>query len=900
MKKLLFTFLMTGFCLAMYGQTVLEDFETGAALNWVATDGTFDGVFENPDKMGINASDSVGSYTKSNTSAFSLFEAQLASPLDLSTNNQFSIQINAPVGTQILMKLQGTTNAVEATRNIANINVWQEYTFDFSGASAFSDLDRIILFFDPGEASSGDTYLFDNLVVSPAGPCAGTVPDPDIIDDFECQRNASYGAGWDVLKAIANPDPTGINTSASVGEYTDPFGPGTEFSPLVIDYHNPIDLSTKNTFKAKVWAPKTGDILFKLEGGVSPAAEKFIAVTETNKWVEYSADFSDQAAANHKKLVLFFNAGVPGDSLDVYYVDDIEREETPQGVVWEDFQNTAKLFWQPANNDQVIHGTFNGVVANPTPVGVNSSTFVGSYNKGSSNLSTLVAFLPSSIDLTQFPQFNLDVLTPGPMEVTLQLSSATQGIKERTATIPPASSGWVTLSFDFDEFNAITDFNQVNVLFDPNQASTGLTYYFDNLTQSGSTVDPCEGVDPIPFSLDDFECQRNITYSAGNDRLEVINNPDVSPANPSSKVGEYTDVVDQWSALVLDFGSPIDLSVFNQFRINIWSPLAVPLKFKLEGGTSPPVEVDTTVSNTSSWETYVIDLSPFAGEDHQKLAIFFNAGVTPSQEDVYYIDDLKFTRASYNGCIDDHESVVSTLPNFSYFANGTLEANGYPFKVVANPDPDAVNPSSMVGEFVKAGDALPFAGMFHDLDVPIDFDGNPTIKAKVLMDHIGNFAIKLEASATGAAAIEIPVANTVENDWEELTFDFSSAPVDAEFMRLTVFFDLGIDATGSDVTSYFDDIIIGNGTCATVGIRDLQVRKLEVYPNPASESVVLDQANDLVRIDLFNALGQKVLSRELNREEKVSLDIAHLEAGIYVLTGYSKDGLVANTKIVKQ
>lgn len=900
MKRLLLTLLVAGCCYAIQGQVVLEDFEAGAALSWNAGNGTYNGVFENPDKTGINTSDSVGSYTKSDLHAFSLFEAQLSAPLDLSTNNQFSIQINAPVGSQILLKLEGSGGAIEATRNIANINIWQEYTFDFSAAAGNTTLDKIILFFDPGNGTSGDTYLFDNLTIRPAGPCAGTVPDPDILDNFECQRNVSYGAGWNAIEAVANPDPSGINTSAAVGKYTDPFGPGTEWNALVIDYNSPIDLSVKNTYKAKIWAPKTGNLLFKLEGGVSPAAEEFIAVTATNQWVEYTVDFSAQANANHKKFVIFFNAGVPGDSLDVYYIDDIVREETPQSILWEDFQDTAKLFWQPFNNDQTVHGTYNGVVANPTPMGDNISTFVGSYNKGTSNLSTLVAYLPGNIDLSQFPQMNLQVLTPGPTEVTLQLASATQGNKERTATVPPASTGWVTLSFDFEEFNAITDFNQVNVLFDPGQAVTS-TYYYDNLAQGVSTVDPCEGVDPIPFNLDDFECQRNVTYTGGADRLAAVNNPDVNADNPSAKVGEYRDVVDEWSALVMDFGSTIDLSVYNQFRLKVWSPLAVPLKFKLEGGSSAPVEVDTAASVTNSWQTYVIDFSPFAGQDHQKIVIFFNAGVLPGQEDVYYIDDLKLTRASYTGCIDDHESVVSTLPNFSYFANGYLESEGYAFKIVPNPNPTGINTSSMVGEFVKALDALPFAGMFHDLDVPIAFGSNTTIRAKVHMDHIGNFALKLEGSTTGAGPLEIPVANTVINDWEELTFDFSAITANANYQRITVFFDLGIDATGVDVTSYFDDIIIGDGTCATVGIKDfLPLRKLEIYPNPASESVVLAQAGELVRVELMNSLGQKVMSRTLNRESEVVLDIANLKPGIYFLTGYSKAGLVANTKLIKQ
>lgn len=180
----------------------------------------------------------------------------------------------------------------------------------------------------------------------------------------------------------------------------------------------------------------------------------------------------------------------------------------------------------------------------------------------------------------------------------------------------------------------------------------------------------------------------------------------------------------------------------------------------------------------------------------------------------YFIDDLKWVRAGYNGCIDDHETAATSIDKFTYFANGHLEAEGYTFEIVNNPNPTGVNLPTKVGKFVKASDGAPFAGMYADLGAPIDFKGVKTIKAKVHMDHMGNFAVKLEGSAIGAPAIELPVANTKTNQWEELTYDFSSVPDNAEYQRLTLFFDLTIDATGQDVTSYFDDLVVGTGACA--------------------------------------------------------------------------------------
>lgn len=47
-------------------------------------------------------------------------------------------------------------------------------------------------------------------------------------------------------------------------------------------------------------------------------------VTDVNRWVDYVIDFSDQAIASHKKLVLFFNAGADPQPGDVYFINNIE------------------------------------------------------------------------------------------------------------------------------------------------------------------------------------------------------------------------------------------------------------------------------------------------------------------------------------------------------------------------------------------------------------------------------------------------------------------------------------------------------------------------------------------------------------------------------------------------
>jgi hypothetical protein len=162
--------------------------------------------------------------------------------------------------------------------------------------------------------------------------------------------------------------------------------------------------------------------------------------------------------------------------------------------------------------------------------------------------------------------------------------------------------------------------------------------------------------------------------------------------------------------------------------------------------------------------------------------------------------------------------------------------------------------------------------------------------------------MKLENSATGAENIELPVENTLTNEWEELTFDFSSIPDDAQFQTLTIFVDLLIDATGEDVTSYFDDIVIGDGNCSVVGVFEpIEVASVKVTPNPAHSDLFLEVPQEVRQVVIFNALGQKVNSTIFsNGMNNLNVDVSNLQKGMYFISLMNNDGvLIGKAKFIK-
>ena len=881
-----------------------ETFEDGLGLPWNGIDGEFTGPVANPGPNRVNDSDSCGRYVKSDATAYSLLLADNGDDaFDLSARNQFSVQVYATAATQILMKLEGDGGAIEQTKNIALTGVWQEYTFDFSDAADNDGLTKAILFFDPGVEMSRDTYYFDNLCALPPGVCGGVDSDPMIMDDFECQRNATYSGGWDSLTVVDNPAPSAVNESSKVGRYGDPVA--EPWGALVADYHNPLDLSEYNQFSAKIWSPKEVQILFKLEGGASPPKEVWMDVPAANQWVEYSIDFSSEALNSHRKVVLFMNAGVEPDTGDVYFIDDL-RWSKASSVVIEDFEEGAFLPWEPLDQQTVLHGNF-AVIANPDASGINESSMVGEYAKGTASFSTLAAVAPGAIDISTLPQYNLDVWAPdGAMQVTMQLESVAQGNKEVTRDIP-ATQEWTTVGFNFEEFQNIDDWVSLRLIFDPGVAAEGSIFYFDNLTQSASTVDACEGVIPIDNIVDDFECQRNRDLGVGSEFLSVVNNPLTSVINGSTLSGLYVDQPNEpWSALCYEVPDGIDLDVFNQLSMSVYAEQGAPILMKLEGGSSPPAEIWTEYTTPGEWERLTVDFSGQAGMDHKRICFFLNGGVDhPEGTEDYYIDDIALEHAPYTDCLLNFDDEAYTATEWLYFPHDDAGA----FAVVDNPDPSGINTSAKVGECVeRANGEQPWQGMYTDLPSYIVFDENKLVKMKVWSPKVTSITMKLEnpqnPDAPGSSG-DNTVQNTVANEWEELTFDFSASPNpipdDGRYQRITLIFDIE-NVPGEDVVYYIDDVQLDGAGCMTTSIfRPIEVEELRIAPNPVSDMLTVYNVQGVNHVVIMDYLGQVVARVSTTGADNAYLDVSNLPSGMYVLGGYDRDGhVIANARFVKQ
>ena len=136
------------------------------------------------------------------------------------------------------------------------------------------------------------------------------------------------------------------------------------------------------------------------------------------------------------------------------------------------------------------------------------------------------------------------------------------------------------------------------------------------------------------------------------------------------------------------------------------------------------------------------------------------------------------------------------------------------FSEIANPVSGGINTSATVVEFIAYTTDNNWALCFTDDDGEFTFDAtNSTVKIMVYKPTISNVAIKFEGLSP---AIEIASANTVINEWEELTFDFS-AQIGNTYSRLIIIPDFVVpygDGTDriTDNTLYFDNVVVPDGT----------------------------------------------------------------------------------------
>ena len=168
------------------------------------------------------------------------------------------------------------------------------------------------------------------------------------------------------------------------------------------------------------------------------------------------------------------------------------------------------------------------------------------------------------------------------------------------------------------------------------------------------------------------------------------------------------------------------------------------------------------------------------------------------------------TCLAQNGPISFETGGYGTLWTWTVFEND----NQPPLEIVANPSVAGINLSAQVAKFTAKQNGMPWAGCEsqHGADIGTFTltASNCIVKIMVYKPIISPVGIKF-ATPAGASTGEILVSNTLINQWEELTFDFTGiigAPSSSGIDQIIIFPDF--QQRNQDNICYFDNIKFSN------------------------------------------------------------------------------------------
>lgn len=305
-------------------------------------------------------------------------------------------------------------------------------------------------------------------------------------------------------KKIANPNISGINTSATVMQLVKDSGAVWAGSKITLS--SPIDFSAKRVFKVKVISPVAGKKLtLKFEGSSFAFQKTSSSITSANVWEELTFDFSTDAVNSlNNQIVFMFDLGTQGDggSNSTYLFDDV-TQSAGSGPILDlpvlplDFESKKVAY--PFTD---FAGGETKVLANPYPDAINSSATVVKMikNPGETYAGSVIQ-MAGPIDFSKNKIVNVKVLSPvAGKKLLLKFEGSPidfdNGAFETEVTIKTANK-WEVLTFDYTSptlFPPVNNNdNKIVFFFDFGNMGDGganSTYYFDDIAFSEALTVP--------------------------------------------------------------------------------------------------------------------------------------------------------------------------------------------------------------------------------------------------------------------------------------------------------------------------------------------------------------------------------------------------------------------------
>ncbi len=380
--------------------------------------------------------------------------------------------------------------------------------------------------------------------------------------DFE---TGGYGADWTwtvfendtnpPLEIVANPDPSGINTSETVAKFT-ALQLGQPYAGVESLHGSDIgtfDLTASNALvNIMVYKTKISDIGIKY---VTPSGgaqmEIKVANTLVNQWELITIDFSDYIGLGETTgldQIVIFPDFITRDADDIIYFDNISFGPFEPGEIIElpvDFELDADY------GIIGFEGAESALVQNPDPSGENTSeTVVESIKtEGAQFYAGTAMGLDTPIDFSESESIFIKTWSPkADIPVRLKLEAA-GGVFIELDTNTTQENQWETLTWDFSGQTSGIDFTTVVIFFEflPDLPGDGSTYYYDDIEVAQA------------LSISDYE-----SFSINSFPNPVKNTWNVSSIDEISEITIYNILGENLATFFPNMNTfSLDMSLFN-------------------------------------------------------------------------------------------------------------------------------------------------------------------------------------------------------------------------------------------------------------------------------------------------------------------------------------------------
>ena len=487
--------------------------------------------------------------------------------------------------------------------------------------------------------SDGSTVLGVQNTFTTKDPIIGDIN--EMLFDFDTVNQDLPFVSWSGtgFAKISNPDPTGINTSANVGEYTHAGNDSGLENDLVNGATplSPPDFSETPYIKVKVWVDKPVDVTVRIQNfpNYGQGFDQTISVDQLNQWVQLVYNFGSVTANNYDRAQIYFDRWQEGGSVagDVYYFDDYEKSNVAP---------VAELTYIPEDGASEVS----------LAAALAISSNLAFENLDGTNITDVSPYVSLRENDANGPLV--------PADITLSQTNTTIHITP-SSLLDPNTTYWYGVSDNSIQFE-----NGVSVT----AAATFTTVESSNLVV-----------------LEDFDnITSSILYeSMGEedlDNLSVV----VDPEDASNSVLQWDKGISWWGyeRIHFELNAPFDLSDGMIFSVRVWSPVVTTMILKIADARGDedmlsPFEITKAVNVANGWQVINFDFSEMGIAPTistlKHLLLYIDGGNIETPR-TYYFDTIQGPPLqTTNGLEDLQSSGFVIYPNpasdILYFKNVT-------------------------------------------------------------------------------------------------------------------------------------------------------------------------------------------------------------------------------------